>query len=77
MAFGWAPVWAAGSAGNIEAFPILPGIEALTVFADQGARGIEAAARCAGRWRAEGREARVVAPRGAGDWNDVLRGAVA
>ena len=74
---GWAPVWAAGSAGGVEAFPVLPGVECITVFADQGERGVEAAAGCAGRWRAAGHEARVVAPRLAGDWNDAMREAAA
>ena len=33
---GWAPVWATGSARGIEAFPVLSGIECLTIFADAG-----------------------------------------
>lgn len=69
---GWRPVWAASSAGAIARFPVLPGIEALTVFADTGAAGIAAAEKCTARWRDAGREARIVAPP-AGDWDDATR----
>jgi hypothetical protein len=31
---GYSPVWALGSAGAIAAFPVLPGIEAITIFAE-------------------------------------------
>jgi hypothetical protein len=50
---GWAPVWAATCAGEIEKFPVLPGIEALTIFADCDVVGTEAARLCAERWRGE------------------------
>jgi putative DNA primase/helicase len=33
-AIGWRPVWALGSAGAVSVFPLLAGIEALTIFAD-------------------------------------------
>ena len=33
-ATGWRPVWALGSAGAIQTFAPIPGIEALTIFAD-------------------------------------------
>jgi putative DNA primase/helicase len=68
---GWAPVWAATSAGAIRGFPVLPGIEALTVFADMDGPGLEAARACCRAWAAAGREARLLAPP-AGDWDDVL-----
>lgn len=47
---GWAPVWAATSAGMIERFPVLHGIECLTIFADNDAAGMAAAQACAERW---------------------------
>lgn len=50
---GWSPVWAATCAGAIKTFPVLPGIEALTIFADCDVVGTEAAQICAARWRAE------------------------
>ncbi len=68
---GWRPVWAAASAGGIGRFPVLPGIECLTVFADADDAGLEAARACCRRWAAAGREARVLAPP-AGDWDDAL-----
>ncbi|TDH59808.1 hypothetical protein E2C06_25535 [Dankookia rubra] len=68
---GWRPVWAAASAGGIRRFPVLPGIECLTVFADADEAGMEAARACCRRWTVAGREARVLAPP-TGDWDDAL-----
>jgi putative DNA primase/helicase len=56
---GWAPIWAATSAGAIERLPVLSGIENLTVFADTDATGMKAAGVCAARWIVAGREARI------------------
>ena len=53
---GWAPVWAATSAGAIGRFPVLPGIEALTIFRDRDNVGKRAAEVCAERWASAGRE---------------------
>lgn len=69
----WGPVWACGTAGLVEGLPVLPAIEALTVFADWGAAGEKAAKECCHRWAAEGREAVVRFPK-SGDWNDVQKG---
>jgi DNA primase len=66
---GWRPVWAAGSRGGIETFPVLPAI-ALTIFADGDAPGLKAACACAGRWAAAGAEALICTPPGGLDWND-------
>ena len=57
LAHGWRPIWAAPDAGSIKAFPVLPGIRAITIFADNDQTGRDAARACAERWRAEGREA--------------------
>lgn len=54
MATGWRPVWACLSAGNLGAFPVLAGIEHLTIFADNDAAGLREAERCAERWADEG-----------------------
>ena len=59
---GWAPVWAATSAGAIARFPVLAGIEALTIFTDADAPGIKAANACSVRWRSAGLDACVAAP---------------
>ncbi len=69
----WHPIWAATSAGAIARFPALPGIEALTVFADADPAGLAAAGACAARWIEAGREALIVRPR-AGDWDDATGG---
>jgi len=73
---GWQPVWACGSAGAIERFPILPGIESLTIFADADRAGMAVAAACQARWVNAGLECRILAPPDEGaDWNDVVRAA--
>src|SRR5262245_29137169 len=58
------PAWAAGDAGHMRYFPVLPGIEALTLLVDHDPLdpkagnypGQDAAAECAQRWKAAGRE---------------------
>jgi hypothetical protein len=68
------PVWAAIDASNLAQFPVLPGVEALTIFADHDNIGIIAAKACARRWHAAGREVRIRAPRTFGtDAADVAR----
>lgn len=76
---GFSPVWACIDAGNMAAFPVLEGIESLTVFIDNDppnpntgkAAGQSAFAAVAGRWLEAGREVRhVLPPRG--DINDYL-----
>ena len=65
LASGWAPVWAAGDAGGIGKFPVLSGVEALTIWADtdESTTGIEAARKCADRWLSDCREVRISAPK--------------
>jgi phage/plasmid primase-like uncharacterized protein len=73
--FGWSPVWAATSAGSITSFPVLPGIEALTIFADADDKGAgqKAAAACAERWSRLGREATILAAPSGHDFHDSMR----
>jgi hypothetical protein len=61
---GWAPVWAATSAGAVERFPVLSGIDALTIFRDDDDTGIKAAEVCAQRWSAIDREVFIASLRG-------------
>lgn len=69
---GWCPVWALGSAGAIADFPVLLGVEALTIFADNDPAGIKAAKSCQSLWLEAGKECRIVRPGVAGaDWADV------
>lgn len=72
---GFRPVWALGSASAIAAFPVLSGIEAVTVLGEVGDGGANhrAARACAARWIEAGREAFVVEPQAGSDLNDVWR----
>ena len=58
LATPFRPIWACLSAGNLARFPVLAGIEALTIFADNDASGTGqvAANECAQRWHEAGRE---------------------
>jgi putative DNA primase/helicase len=58
MVFGLAPAWALGSAGGIAKFPVLSGIEALTILAEteDGGANERAIEECFSRWTAAGRE---------------------
>ena len=67
-----APVWCCGGAGNLAAFPVLDGIEALTIAADADKPGQKAAESAKARWRDAGREAVIIAPP-VGDWADGRR----
>jgi Toprim domain len=69
------PAWAAGCAESLRYFPILSRIESLTILADNDASGAgqDAAAECARRWHAAGREVIRLTPRGVGtDFNDII-----
>jgi len=70
----WSPVWAGCSAGAIARFPVLPGIESLTIFADADDKGagLTAARTCAERWRAAGREVTIQRPPAGTDWHDAI-----
>jgi hypothetical protein len=72
---GFRSVWALGSATAIAAFPVLSGIEAITILGEVGDGGANhrATQACAARWIGAGCEAFAVAPQVGGDLNDVLR----
>ena len=63
-----APAWAACSAGTMARFPVLPGIEALTLLVDNDENGVgqKAATECSSRWTAAGREVIRLVPDAAG-----------
>jgi putative DNA primase/helicase len=66
--------WACIDAGNLAAFPVLSGIEALTIVEDHDPAGRAAARACADRWLAAGAEVWIWhAPTEGGDLNDVAR----
>jgi putative DNA primase/helicase len=79
MMFGFAPAWALGSAGGIAKFPVLSGIEALTVLAEteDGGANERASRECFARWSAAGREVLRATSMIGGDANDALTMAVA
>jgi uncharacterized protein (DUF983 family) len=73
MMFDHVPAWALGPAAAIAAFPVLSGIETLTILGETDADGTNerASAECSARWIAAGQEAeRVMPPAGCSDFND-------
>lgn len=63
---GLRAIWACGGAGVLATFPMLGGIEALTIAADADEPGQRAAKALAERWR-QTSETSIIAPP-AGDW---------
>jgi putative DNA primase/helicase len=75
MALGYVPAWAVGDAGELAAFPVLNGVESLTILVDhdKSGAGQRAAVTCSARWTGAGREVFRLVPRQAGtDANDLL-----
>lgn len=69
------PAWAAGTAGNMTDFQVLPGIEALTLLVDHDRNcvGQDASEACARRWLDAGREvARLMPGTTDCDFNDLV-----
>jgi len=77
MQLGWQPTWSVVDAAGIAKFPILSGIEALTILVDndESGTGQRRALECSKRWTAAGREVFRVLPQHRGhDINDVIQG---
>jgi putative DNA primase/helicase len=77
MLLGYQPAWAVGDAGELGAFPVLPGVQSITILVDhdKSRTGERAAQACSARWTGAGREVFRLVPRQAGaDVNDVLSG---
>ena len=70
---GFSPVWAVASAGAIRAFPVVAGIDALTILEEADATSERAVQVCGERWTDEGRAVRVARSRHGSDLNDALR----
>jgi putative DNA primase/helicase len=67
------PVWACLSAGGIAGFPIINGLQHLTIFADHDKAGIRAAVACARHYQQNGIKVEVRHPTSPGDdWNSFL-----
>ena len=76
LAHSHRPVWACLDAGNLAELLVLDGVEVLTIAADRDASGTgqAAAAACAERWVAAGREVLILLPDRIGDdLNDEVR----
>jgi putative DNA primase/helicase len=75
---GMIPIWAAGGTGNIRTFPVLAGIDALALIADNDANGAGQAAanECFDRWKRAGKEVWTVISDTVGtDMGDVVQNA--
>jgi putative DNA primase/helicase len=72
---GLKPTWALGSTSFIAAFPVLPGVECLTILAENDAASAKAVQTCAARWHAAGRIVLINRPSYGKDLNDALKGA--
>lgn len=69
--------WSVLDAGELKAFPVLDGIESLTIAVDADEKGEDAARQLAARWLAAGRDVIWVQPNTEGlDCNDIVRSAV-
>ena len=67
------PVWALGSAAAVAAFPILGGVECLTLLQENDGASACACEPCAARWHAAGREVFINQPTRGNDLNDAIR----
>lgn len=72
---GLRPTWALGSAAAIAAFPILSGVECLTLLQENDANGASqrACEACALRWHAAGHEVIINTSNHGGDLADAIR----
>jgi putative DNA primase/helicase len=73
---GFRPAWALGSVGAMSGFPVMPGVEVLTLLAEEDKTGANAKAinACGLRWHKAGRGVIEAVPRFGGDMNDAIRG---
>jgi hypothetical protein len=60
---GYAPAWAAGSAGAIAHFPLIHGVERLRLLGERDEANAGAVKLCAQRWHAAGRRVQIGLPR--------------
>jgi hypothetical protein len=72
MQLGLEPAWALGSVGSISFFPVIDGIEELTILAEVGDASTRAIQICGRRWRRAGRRVVISRPTVGSDHNDIL-----
>jgi putative DNA primase/helicase len=69
---GIKPTWALGSTGTIAGFPVIDGVNKLTILGETGQASADAVKFCARRWRRAGRRVCVAMPDIGSDLNDEL-----
>jgi putative DNA primase/helicase len=72
---GLKPAWALGSCLAIAAFPVLAGVQALSILREHDEANRSSADVCGTRWHAAGRQVFDVWPKVGKDVNDAIRGA--
>jgi hypothetical protein len=80
MLLGFVPAWALGDAYGITSFPVLSGVETLTIFVDHDVSGTgqRRAIECSRRWTTAGRQVfRVVPIKEGADLADIIVGRAA
>jgi putative DNA primase/helicase len=72
---GYRPVWSVLSTSGVAGFPLLPGVDGLTIFGehDEKQQSMKAIQSCAERWLAAGKEVLTAWPMAGNDLNDELR----
>ena len=72
---GYRPIWSVLSTRGVARFPLLPGIDGLTIFGeyDEKQQSMEAIQSCAEQWLAAGKEVLTAWPMAGNDLNDELR----
>ena len=70
---GLRPSWALGSAGAIATFPVLSGVECLSLLREHDEANKQASDACAAVWMTAGRVVLDVLPRAGKDVNDSIR----
>ncbi|WP_284210057.1 DUF7146 domain-containing protein [Methylorubrum aminovorans] len=72
---GIRPAWALGSVDAIRTFPVLSGVEGLTVLSETGDSGASASAcrEVGTRWHRAERAVEIILPRVSGDLNDAIQ----
>lgn len=73
---GLRPVWAAVGAAGVAHFPVVHGVRALTILAENDVASARAIEQCAARWSLDGREVIALEPLIGSDFND-MRGRTA
>ena len=69
------PMWAAGSTSQLKDFPVLAGVECLTILADndENEASVDAASAVYWRWKDAGRTVHIRQPKERGDLNEIMR----